>query len=40
MATFAQLGGPLDLKTSLLLAEALPVAEGWIIKGLSRGDEE
>jgi len=40
VVAFAQLGGPMDEATRLLLSEALPLVEGQIIKGLRREDEE
>ncbi|MET4683685.1 hypothetical protein [Brevundimonas faecalis] len=40
VASFAEMGGGLSLKARLLLAESLPVAEGWVVKGLSRENEE
>ncbi|WP_303713730.1 hypothetical protein [Brevundimonas naejangsanensis] len=40
VVAFAQLGGPMDETTRLLLSEALPLVEGQIIKGLRREDEE
>ena len=40
VVAFAQLGGPMDEATRLLLSESLPLVEGQIIKGLRREDDE
>jgi len=37
---FAQLGGPMDEATRLLMSEALPLVEAQIVKSLRREDDQ